>query len=361
MAEDEVVLNEQNAPAKTEAETVEEEEDNDEWEDLLGSGRIRKRILIEGDPAKGRPKNGAQVDIEFSVKFQDKLCQPNQPLTFNVNENEVPLSIDLVVAVCNVGEECEVISDPEFAYGSTGRPDIGIPPNAAVAITIKVLSASEEPISASKLDFEERVKIGRRKKDRGNEWYTKENFQMAVQCYRKATDYFDDERIDLEAPIDRFELPQDLQEMLADRVKTFNNMAQCQIKIEAWDAALASVREVLKVEPNNEKALYRKAKILLETIKTEEAMGVLRRIQRLYPDNKLAKAELAKLTAKERKNKTAEQKMVKKMLGLDKYEEERKAQLEANKSWWMKSVGLTSLAVAGFGVAVATALKFKWL
>ncbi len=33
--------------------------------------------------------------------------------------------------------------------------------------------------------------------------------------------------------------------------------AQAQMKLKAWDTALASLKQVLKIEPNNEKALFR--------------------------------------------------------------------------------------------------------
>ena len=66
---------------------------------------------------------------------------------------------------------------------------------------------------------------------------------LAVQCYRKAGEYLDDKQIEedmevqahqtlygtdafLQVPIDRYLLAKDLQELLQERVKTFNNMAQ---------------------------------------------------------------------------------------------------------------------------------------
>ena len=52
-------------------------------------------------------------------------------------------------------------------------------------------------------------------------------------------------------PVDRFELPEEKQELLGERIKAFNNLAQGQMKIEAWDAALAALGNVLKVEVNN--------------------------------------------------------------------------------------------------------------
>jgi len=45
-------------------------------------------------------------------------------------------------------------------------------------------------------------------------------------------------------------------------------------------------------QPNNEKALYRKSKCLEERGQIEDAIGILRRITRLYPENKSARADL---------------------------------------------------------------------
>ena len=49
--------------------------------------------------------------------------------------------------------------------------------------------------------------------------------------------------------------------MLEERLKALNNMAAAQIKLTAYDAALASVRYVLDCEPDNVKALFRKGKV----------------------------------------------------------------------------------------------------
>ena len=54
------------------------------------------------------------------------------------------------------------------------------------------------------------------------------------------------------------------------------------MKLELWDAAMSSLRQVLRIEPNNEKALYRKSKILAEKGYVDEAIGALRRTTRYY-------------------------------------------------------------------------------
>jgi len=164
----------------------------------------------------------------------------------------------------------------------------------------------------------------------------------------------DDKQIeeDMEVPIDRFLLPKDIQQLLEDRVKTFNNMAQAQMKLTAWDTALASIRQVLKIQPNNEKALFRKAKILQEKHQLDEAIGILRRINRLYPANKQCHTELAKLTNKVKASRSAEQNLSRKMLGLD------NAPIEPKPGFFSKHLKVALAALGGLG-ALAGAYLVK--
>lgn len=53
----------------------------------------------------------------------------------------------------------------------------------------------------------------------------------------------------------------EVQSLLDDRLIVYNNLAMAQIKISALDAALQSVEHVLRCQPNNSKALYRKGRV----------------------------------------------------------------------------------------------------
>ena len=75
-----------------------------------------------------------------------------------------------------------------------------------------------------------------------------DNLIVPLSQTRKAVEYFDDEKLELEAPVDRFSLPEELQEVLSERVKALNNLALCQMKIEAHESALNTLKQVLKVE-----------------------------------------------------------------------------------------------------------------
>lgn len=53
----------------------------------------------------------------------------------------------------------------------------------------------------------------------------------------------------------------ELKQLFEDRIKTLNNMAQAQLKLKAYEPALNSVDSVLKCQPKNVKALFRKGKV----------------------------------------------------------------------------------------------------
>ena len=295
--------------------------------------------------------------LYFSIGFfQNTMFEENDELKFFAAEAEVIQAIDLVVVLMNVDEIAEVIADPELAYGSTGLPP-HVPPKAAVQFEIRLIAHSA-PVAPSDMPLADRSLIGKRKRERGNFWFSRGDYTSAVQCYRKAGEFFDDEKLDLEVPIDRYELSIELQNLLDDRLKAYNNLAMAQMKIQAWDSAMASLQQVLRIEPNNEKALYRKSKVLLQKFRPEEALGILRRISRLYPNNSSAKADIIRLSTKQRQSREKEEKISKKMLGLDKYEAEK-----AKEKWYIKYfqngifseknavIGLSAVLFAAVGTA----------
>jgi len=343
-----------NEPTESSSENkVETKVDADGWEDILGSGRLRKRIKTEGNTEAGKPGRGSRCTVNVLEILDNTVVGKDENLHFNVGESEVLQALDLVVPLMHKGEVAEVKVEHTFAYGQVGDGS-RIPPNTDLELEVELVDWQELG-AAPDIPLGERMVIGMSKRERGNRWYSRGEFSLAVQCYRKAAEYLDDKQIeeDMEVPIDRFLLPKDLQELLQERVKTFNNMAQAQMKLSAWDSSLASVRQVLKIEPNNEKALFRKAKILVEKCQLDEAIGILRRVNRLYPANKQCHTELSRLTNKVKASKEKEQLLSRKMLGLDKLQSK-----PAKSSILSRPVSIALAAIGGLG-ALAGAYLIK--
>lgn len=121
------------------------------------------------------------------------------------------------------------------------------------------------------------------KRERGNFWYDRGEYNLAIQLYRRSLEYLDDtdkyvgDTSKMEEVIDTNSIKKSeqvseirlhsqfsndqLQELLETRVKVYNNLAAAQMKISAFDVALTSVDNVLRCQPENVKALFRKGKV----------------------------------------------------------------------------------------------------
>ena len=97
--------------------------------------------------------------------------------------------------------------------------------------------------------------------------------------------------------------------------------------------------------------MFRKAKVLVEKCQIDEAIGILRRVGRLYPDNKECQAELARLTTKMRAGREKEQILSRKMLGL---KDMSPIPSDKNTSLFSKQVKFTLAAFGGLGALAAT-------
>ena len=70
-----------------------------------------------------------------------------------------------------------------FFWQNTGLPPV-LPGNAAAQYEVTLLEHKSGNSSPSELEIEERKIVGLRKKHRGNLWMAREEYSMAVQCYR---------------------------------------------------------------------------------------------------------------------------------------------------------------------------------
>ena len=96
--------------------------DDDGWEDVLGSGRLKKRIVKEGEEGM-KPGKGTRVKVKVEERVAGEVVMQETSIEFNVGESEVLQCLDLVVPLMCKGEEAEVTSEHSFAYGVKGDWD----------------------------------------------------------------------------------------------------------------------------------------------------------------------------------------------------------------------------------------------
>lgn len=311
--------------------------DENEWVYILGHDQLKKRVLKGGNENDGRPSKGQVVEVRCCGRLEDgKKVDEFEKLQLTLGEEELVLALDLCIPLMNLGEVCELVTESRFAYGKHGRvPDI--PADSRITYEVELLSFRDQ-IPYSELPLGERIQVGDRKRIRGNEYYKRGDFSKSLTEYMRALKI-------LEAGGDAVGNNENENHalFLETRLKCYNNMAAAQVMIEAWDAASTSCDEVLKYQPDNVKALYRKGKCMASMGNTKAALTHYREVARLTPDSKAILREIMALEKKSKKEDESEKALYQKMLGFN----DKKLLEKENKNsdWWKYLAGALVAAV----------------
>lgn len=330
-----------------EDEEPEKEVDEDGWLDVLGSGELKKKVIRAGLGKDSRPQRSNWVVLNVKGTLEDgTVFEEHKDWRIILGDMETVCGLDITLALMEKGEIAEIVVPARLGYGDQGRePDV--PPKAKLHFHVELLDtypAKDE----TDLPFQERLSIGDAKRERGNFWYSRGDYSNAAHCYRRALDFLDDMGLNLS------ESPADLQLLLDTRLKVYNNLTATQMKMKAYEAALKSVDFVLKVQPNNVKALYRKGKILADQGNYSEAVSVLKKALKLEPDTKIIQQELSRLMWHKEREDRVERAMYKRMFGgsdsSDTKESSKGSRFGKIRNWTLV-VGSAVVAAAAVGVA----------
>ena len=117
------------------------------------------------------------------------------------------------------------------------------------------------------------------KKLRGNFHFNRQDYDLAVQSYKKGICYFD------EGSLRGDESDEDLNKFLEISQALLMNTALSHYKSEQLRQALENLEQVLSAQKNHVKALYIRGKILLQMGETEDAVKSLSKAVQLDPSN----------------------------------------------------------------------------
>ncbi|XP_029042311.2 peptidyl-prolyl cis-trans isomerase FKBP8 [Osmia bicornis bicornis] len=287
----------------------------EEWIDILGNGQLKKKIIRKGKSGI-RPNNTDICTLKIIGKLKDgTVVEECEDLKIQLGDVEVIQGLDLAIALMDVEEVAEIEVHPRFAYGQLGK-EPNIPSDAIISYTVE-LKATELEEEIDTLSVNQRKEIGNKKRERGNWWFTRNEPTLAIQCYRRALEFLlpTESRTSYQNETEDTTTDAELQGLLEDRMKVYNNLAAAQMKTQAYDAALRSVESVLSCQPQNVKALFRKGKILHYKGEHALAYQTLLQAARLEPETKAIQTELAILKEKNAKDAQHEKNLYRKMLG----------------------------------------------
>lgn len=353
-------------PEETEQMDANEEmiQQDDNVVDIIGNGQLVKKILKKGIKDE-RPNRSDLSVITYTGKLENgTIVEAEKNFVIQVGDLEVVQGLDMAIPLMCVGEEAEISVDSRFAYGTVGlnrEHQTFIPPSAKIIYNVVLISTKEED-DLETLTFEKRKIIGNKKRERGNFWFDQKEYNLAIQLYRRALEYLDDIEGGITDPTETGEIAptnSQLQDLLEDRVRVYNNLAMAQMKISAYDAALKSVDTVLRCQANNVKALFRKGKILDAKNDTNEAIPVLQKAAILDPESKAIQQMLSKLILKQRREARNEKDLYQKMLGHAQMLENKKRGNNSDKDGKLKLWGYLMGSIL-IGVAGVAMYRYKY-
>ncbi|XP_076444024.1 peptidyl-prolyl cis-trans isomerase FKBP8-like [Babylonia areolata] len=278
----------------------------DGFMDLLGNGQLKKKVVKPGTP-NTRPVNGNLVRAKVKMFLENGTCVHDAVDSFFLGENDVIVALDMCAAMMDTGEIATIQTVARFGFGQFGRePDI--PGDASLTVEAEILEVLPAP-EVSQMSAKELLEMGEKKRLRGNELFSREEYSTAISAYTRAITFFEaggklkgeDESL--------------LKQMADGRIKCYNNMAATQLKIGAFQAVIRSCAFVLESEPDNVKALYRLGKAHCGRGEMEKAIGYLKKAIKLEPESKLLHRELSLWTQKRKRETDNEKTMYKKMMG----------------------------------------------
>ncbi|XP_074595742.1 AH receptor-interacting protein-like [Brevipalpus obovatus] len=138
----------------------------------------------------------------------------------------------------------------------------------------------------------------------GNDSFKSGEYEKAAKSYSKALDILENLML-REKPNSEEWFELDLK-----RVVFFSNLAQCKIKTHDYYEAIENCNQVLKREPNNVKALFRKAVALMHASDFKESRQAFEQVKRLDSDIvSVVNRHLKELDIKEKKSLEQEKSM----------------------------------------------------
>ncbi|MGH0173485.1 UNVERIFIED_CONTAM: hypothetical protein FKN15_066105 [Acipenser sinensis] len=224
-------------------------------------------------------------DCEAWVRKEEDKKQPVKPGEMEESRGEASSSSSSSSsALESLGATLQQLSRVEDSW------DPDIPADASLLYELQLLEVRERP-SLQSLSASDCIRIGSQKRERGNYYFQREEYQDAFQSYSTALQV-------LSAPTSATPTPEH-EELRGGRVKCLNNLAAVHIKLERYDDALETSSSVLELDPDNVKALFRKGKLLSDKGEFQEAMETLKKALKLEPSTKAIHLELSKLVKKQ--------------------------------------------------------------
>jgi FK506-binding protein 6 len=268
-------------------------------EDLTDEGGVFKRVA-KGGVGNAIPE-GSTVRIhyngylEYSDEPYDSTRLRNKPLTLHLGTGGAIPGLEIGVSTMKKGELAHILVKPEYAFGKMGCPP-RIPPEATILFEVEVLSFHDQQAAEGyeampkekkeKLDLKELIDVANSERESGNDYFQRNIFGKAAQCYTKGIGVLETARLKDE---------EEEREWSDALMKLHLNMALCALRQKKPKLCIVHCRRALELDQHNVKAVFRLGQAYSIMGEWECSKRHLLRAAKLAPKNLEIRQELANL------------------------------------------------------------------
>uniref|UniRef100_A0A0K8SNY2 peptidylprolyl isomerase n=4 Tax=Lygus hesperus TaxID=30085 RepID=A0A0K8SNY2_LYGHE len=257
------------------------------WDPENLSGKKDRGILrypITAGNGFESPKEMAEVKVLLKGTVEGRVFDERE-VTFNLGEgkvHDIPPGIDKALENFVLNETSDLELTPEYGYGAEGNAKFNVPPNATLKYTV-TLKSFEKIKDRWMLSNEEKVEESKRLKEKGTNYFKAGQYDLALKLYNKVTEYLNGSagfENELEEERKALELAGHL------------NAAMCHLKLNNHLDAKNACDSALGIDPDNQKALFRRGQAYLSLSEPELAKADFEKVAALDSTNKAASAQI---------------------------------------------------------------------
>ncbi|CAC5384585.1 FKBP6 [Mytilus coruscus] len=304
-----------------------------------GDGGVKKRVLHPGGgsivPEEAIVRVHYNAFLEYADEPYDSTRLRNAPERYKLGQNQLLHGLEICIRTMKKGELAQLLVSPDYAYGKLGI-EPRIPGNSTVMFKLELLNFVEHAgiedydlmtkEERDKIEFSDILKFVEVERQKGDEFlstaYTIHDpakVKLGLQVYKehayhKAFGHYKKAAMMLES-----RNVKDEEEEKTHRGKLFtlySNMAVCASKQNKFNLVMTYCNKGREIEPNNVKLLFLQGKVRKAHRRSshfEVARDMLKRAQRMNPNNTEINKELQELDRDIKKFSLVEKDMYQKM------------------------------------------------
>ncbi|CAL7944557.1 unnamed protein product [Xylocopa violacea] len=246
-------------------------------------GSIERYQIVQGK-SYTTPNDGALVNVHLTGSYNGQVFE-DRDVQFTLGDGEeygVIKGVEVALGSFNRLEKSKLKIKSKYAFKDVGNTEFGIPPNATVEyiVELKSFEKAKEIMFLKNKEQLEQVKIC---KEKGTNYFKANKYSLAIKLYKKAASHLKYGRNideDLKAEADNL------------LVATHLNLALCYLKTNQYVEAKDSCNEVLKLNAQNEKALFRRGQAYLGLASPEIAIKDFQEVLKVEPKNTAAAKQI---------------------------------------------------------------------